>query len=69
MNSLNFRLYALPSFWEGVARIVDLGGTLNEYNYSDHPHQANFRAIQSDWEEVGADIIIAIGEFEEELEK
>lgn len=64
-----FRLYAQPSFWEGMARIIDLGGTLNEYNYSDHPRQADFRAIQSDWEEVGTDFVTAIEELEKELEE
>jgi len=65
----NFRLYAQPSFWEGVARIIDLGGTLNEYNYSDHPREADLRATWSDWEEVGADFIAAIGQLQEELEE
>jgi hypothetical protein len=25
-------LCARPSFWEGIARIFDIGGTLDEYN-------------------------------------
>ena len=27
-------LFAEPSFLEGMARVVDFGGTLNEYNRS-----------------------------------
>jgi len=26
------RLFARPSFFEGIARVIDIGSTLNEYN-------------------------------------
>jgi hypothetical protein len=61
-----FKLYANPSFGEGVARLIDFSGSLNEYNFSESPAQADFRAIQSDWESVGLDIIEAIEQFDEE---
>lgn len=61
-----FRLYARPSFWEGLARLLDVGGTLNEYNYSDSDEEADVRAILSDWEAVGKDIRAAIKKFEME---
>jgi len=64
-----FSLYARPSFWEGVARVMDIGGTLNEYNYSNEPRQADSRAIQSDWEAVGIDLLTVLEQFEEEFQK
>ena len=41
-------LFARPSFVEGFARLLDLGGTLNEYNSSiDGPH-ADELALRAD---------------------
>lgn len=54
-------LYARPSFLEGMARIVDLGGTLNEYHpFSPEIDQA---AICMDWAMIGQDLRHAIGDF------
>jgi hypothetical protein len=61
-----FRLYAKPSFWEGIARLFDFSGSLNEYNYSESAGQDDSRALQSDWEFVGLDIWGAMNEFEKE---
>lgn len=58
-----FCLYVNPSFWEGVARLVDITGSLNEYNYSGSPNEADCRAIASDWEAVGSDMRVAMGVF------
>ncbi len=49
-------LYAMPSFWSGWARIIDLGDTLTEYNQSLSPAQADYLALRSDWLVVGNDI-------------
>ena len=49
-------LYAKPSFLEGVARLVDFGGTLNEYNFSQTGEEADARAIWIDWAIVGQDM-------------
>lgn len=35
MNDQFGLLYATPSFLEGVARAIDIGDTLTEYNYSE----------------------------------
>lgn len=51
-----FRLYALPSVWSGVARLVDLGGTFDSYNYAASDEDADARAIASDWAHVGRDL-------------
>ena len=48
-------LGARPSFVEGVSRILDLGNTLNEYNQSVTPAQADYLALRSDWRMIGMD--------------
>jgi hypothetical protein len=66
MNA-RFKLYAEPSFLEGMARLVDVYGILNEYNYSFSDEEADIRAIRSDWENVGDDIWEAIENFDKEI--
>ena len=63
MNNEIYRLYSRPSFWEGVARLFDFGGTLNRYNYSKSEREADFRAIESDWQAIGEDLRNALTEF------
>ena len=48
MEELFGFLYARPSFLEGVARAIDIGGTLQEYNTSLSGADADRLAIQSD---------------------
>ncbi len=48
-----YRLYARPSFFEGVARLSDSHGLLNKYNRSSTPNKADAKAIASDWLTVG----------------
>lgn len=59
-------LFAKPTFFEGLARTIDLGATLDEYNSSMTPEQADFLAIRNDWEVIGKDLVIA---FEDEEKK
>jgi len=54
-------LFARPSFLEGVARIFDLGGTLNTYNESESPTEADYLAIANDWRAIDDDMRNAIG--------
>jgi len=56
MSSFSSFLFARPSYIEGVARIMDFGNTLNEYNSSLTAEQADFFAIASDWRAVGRDL-------------
>ena len=58
-------LYARPSFLEGMARVMDIGDTLNEYNASDDPDTI---ALLMDWLAVGQAMRQAIGEYEEAAE-
>ena len=59
-------LFARPSFIEGVARIMDIGGTLNEYNYASDGQEADAIAIWSDWAVIGQDMYKAMGIYREE---
>jgi hypothetical protein len=59
-------LYANPSFWGGMASVLDLGGTLvKEYNRSSTINEADFRALRSDWAISGLDLFTAIDIFKE----
>ncbi len=60
-------LVACPSFLEGMARLADLGGTLNEYNYSSDGEAADSIAIWSDWAMTGQDIYEAMKTYENEV--
>lgn len=52
-------LFASHSFWRGVGRILDLGGTWLEFNRCDTPDQADAVAMYQDWRSVGEDIHFA----------
>jgi len=55
-NELSGFLFARPSFIEGIARIFDFGGTLQEYNRSQSVNQADNRALRMDAEVIGDDL-------------
>jgi hypothetical protein len=56
MSKFSTMLFARPSFIEGMARVLDMGGTLDSYNYSETDEQADFLALFADWHSVGKDI-------------
>ena len=56
-------LYSQPSFTEGLARVLDVGGTFDMYNYSATAEEADRLAIASDWYAIGADLYRAICRF------
>ncbi len=57
-------LYARPSFWGGMAEAIDLCGVLvSEYNRSNTPNIADYRALSSDWAITGMDISKATEQF------
>ncbi len=60
MDSLTFFLFPKPTFSEGVGRLIDVGGHLNDFNRSDSGLQADRRALASDWCQVGSDLRHAI---------
>lgn len=48
MLELTTFLFANPSFAEGVARVIDFGDTLTEYNRSESGILADLRALRMD---------------------
>ncbi|NLF08135.1 MAG: hypothetical protein GX594_09180 [Pirellulaceae bacterium] len=58
-------LCARPSFIEGAARILDFGGTMEEFNRSLTPEQADYLALRADWQQIGMDLAHAIDNVKE----
>lgn len=54
-----------PSFLEGVGRVFDFGGILNQYNRTRSPEDADRIALQMDFEAVADDLRTAISLFEQ----
>lgn len=53
-----------PSFIEGMARVLDIGGTLNPRIIDkNNDRKADYEAIYSDWENVGKDLHTAISQY------
>jgi hypothetical protein len=59
MSNTDF-LLARPSMLEGFARVLDMGSTINIYNESLSPNEADSIAISNDFQMVGQDILIAM---------
>lgn len=62
-------LFAVPSWAEGAARVLDLGGTMTEYNYSLTGELADQIATYLDWAAVGDDIRRAVLSYVETLDE
>lgn len=54
------KLFAEPSFIEGMARTLDIGNTLKKYNESATERDADIEAMKNDWRAVGDDLRAAI---------
>jgi hypothetical protein len=52
----NLFLFGSFNFWEGMARVLDVGGTMVVYNESPTIEEADMRALSSDWQAVGDDL-------------
>ncbi len=59
-------LFARPRGLYGVARLLDLGATFDEYNSSDTEQEADARATYSDWLAVGNDLKVAASQCDVE---
>jgi hypothetical protein len=59
-------LFARPSFFEGMGRIIDFGGTMTSFNRSSTPEEADSRAMYEDWRVVGNDLRAALARFKRE---
>jgi hypothetical protein len=64
--SLSGFLFARPSWLSGLARIFDIGGTFDEYNYGTTPAQTDWLALTCDAEMVRRDFWVAVSRFTEE---
>ncbi len=64
---ISSQLFARPSAIEGVARLLDLGITLQEYNASETENEADAKALKSDWHAVGIDMKSAVKKYEQGL--
>jgi hypothetical protein len=64
-KNFTFKLFAEPSLIEGVSRLVDLGGTLQEYNASKTENEADYKALRNDWHAVGQDFVFSINNYEQ----
>jgi hypothetical protein len=69
MSSFSSFLFARPSFIEGVARIVDVGGTLNVYNVAPDGATADAWASAADWQAVGDCMKQSILRYSRSLDK
>ncbi len=54
-------LMATPSYFSGVARLVDLFGVFDDYNISSTPGEADAKAILADWMVTGNDFNLNSG--------
>jgi hypothetical protein len=64
LHKHSFRLFARPSFLEGVARLFDFANVLQRYRYDRTEHDADAHALSSDWTAVGDDLRHAIRTYE-----
>ncbi len=65
MDKLTGYLYARPSFIEGMSRLIDFGNTLQIYNSSSNPQQADYLALSSDWWVIGNDLNDAMIQYQD----
>lgn len=56
-------LFAMPKFATGVARVLDLGSTFDQYNFSENEKEADSESLKLDWETVGMDLYEAMDEY------
>ena len=62
MNQTDF-LFASPSFFGGMASLLDFGTTLVVYNESKTVDEADYHAILTDWVVTGSDIQNSINQM------
>ncbi len=60
-------LFPTPTFWTGLASLIDVGGGLSIANYAPTDAQADSDALRSDWLAVGDDMVAAIVQVHESM--
>lgn len=66
MGSRSTFLFTNASFRDGIARLMDYSGSLNQYNSSATDDEADCRALRADWEQTGIDLKNAMNSFKRE---
>lgn len=66
MSKYTSILYTRPTFVEGLARLFDFQGTLDDYNYSRTEKEADDLAMRADWHAVGDDLREAFRAYDRE---
>jgi len=66
---LSDKLFARPSFIGGMASVLDIWGTLQEYNSSKTGKEADNKALLGDWMAVGRDLTDAVNSYEQGTSK
>ncbi len=63
------RSYSLPipTFWTGIARLIDVGGAINRDLIRRLEEQSDADAIRSDWEAVGESMQWAMRQYGKEM--
>jgi len=62
-------LFAQPSLWEGMGRLLDFGGFLSEYNTSRNGREADAVANAMDWKAVYEDLETAYNDYTQSIER
>lgn len=62
-------LFVQPSFLRGMARTLDIGGQLDDYNYSKSEKEADNLALSSDWVAIEKDFWSAFETVQDEIEQ
>ena len=57
-------LFATPSWYEGLGRLVDFANALTQYNVTVAPEDPDTRALGQDWLAVGDELRGAITAFQ-----
>lgn len=68
-NDITNFLFADSDFLSGFGSVMDIGGTLVEYNSPLSGRDADRRAIVSDWAAIGEDFRLSIDKVEQEKGK
>jgi hypothetical protein len=62
ISNRSSRLFAEPSFLEGMARLFDTANSLDIYN-TDEEKEADLKALAADWRAVGDDLKTVIDQY------
>lgn len=61
-------LFSTPSVLEGIGRIFDFSGSMQVYNESRTPEEADSLAICNDFKSIGIDIKSAVIQYQKEIQ-